>query len=190
MSKDRDAIIHCGLSELIEDLPHGICVIGDAAYEPTEHLVPVYQGAERTKEKYDNFNFYASQLRIRIKMAFGTMTKKWGILNRPLTISLANVKWLMQAVARLHNFVINERLRMQKEGVEDSLNGEEDTLTPTSYLPTTPHEENGDPVVLQPLFEAEEVQAYDGFSGLREAMADRVARKKLTRPAGNKLRNT
>ena len=185
VSKDRDAIVHCGLSELIEDLPHGICIIGDAAYEPTEHLVPVYQGAERTKEKYDNFNFYASQLRICVEMGFGIMTKKWGILNRPLTISLKNVKWIMQAIVRLHNFVINERLRTTST---PNCDDNPAANSHRHYLPSIPHEENGDPVSLDPLFDKEEVQAYEGFSGLREAMVDRVARKKLTRPAGNRIR--
>jgi DDE superfamily endonuclease len=185
VTKDRDAIVHCGLSELIEDLSHGICILGDAAYEPTEHLVLVYQGVERAKEKYDNFNFYASQLRIRVEMAFGIMTKKWGILNRLLTIALPNVKWVsMQAIVRLHSFVINERLRMKKGTESDP---EPDNSQ--SYLPTIPHKQNGDPVSLDKLFSTEDFQTYDGFSGLQEAMANRVAWKKLTRPASNKLCN-
>jgi hypothetical protein len=43
-------------------------------------------------------------------MAFGLMTKKWGILQRLLTTKLSNDKWIVIAIARLHNFVINERL--------------------------------------------------------------------------------
>ena len=62
------------------------------------------------KNENDNFNFFASQLRIRIEMAFGLMVKKWGILARPLTIKLKNVKRLMIAIARLHNYCIDERL--------------------------------------------------------------------------------
>ena len=123
---------------LYQDLPHGICAIGDAAFEPTENIIPIYQGAEPLKEKYDNLNFYASQLCIRIEMTFGIMTKKWEILTRPLTISLCNVKWHLQAVARLHNFVINEQLRMTNPA-----NTENDpNINPpannanTSYLPT------------------------------------------------------
>jgi hypothetical protein len=184
ISKDRDAIQHCGLSELIEDLPKGICVIGDAAYEPTEHLVPIYQGQDRLKKKYDNFNFYASQCRIRVEMSFGLMTKKWGILGRPLTIRYGNVKWLMQAIVRLHNFVINERIRLA-ELEEMSVAVAEGR----AFLPSVPHDESGDPINLDPTFSSNDFDGYQGFSGLREAMADRVQGMQLTRPASNRLRN-
>jgi hypothetical protein len=184
ISKDRDAIQHCGLSELIEDLPKGICVIGDTAYEPTEHLVPIYQGQDRLKKKYDNFNFYASQCRIRVEMSFGLMTKKWGILGRPLTIGYANVKWLMQAIVRLHNFVINERIRLA-ELEEMSVAVSEGR----AFLPSVPHDESGDPINLDPTFSSNDFDGCQGFSGLREAMADRVQGMQLTRPASNRLRN-
>ena len=62
------------------------------------------------KEKYDSFNFFASQLRIRIEMAFGMMRMKWGILSRAVGASLGHVKYLITAIAQLHNFCINERL--------------------------------------------------------------------------------
>jgi DDE superfamily endonuclease len=114
--KDRQACRACGLFDLIEKLLNGVCIIGDAAYEPTENLVPVYQGKDKyVPNKYDNFNFYASQLRIRIEMAFGMMTNKWGILQHPVGCSLKNVKWMVQGIGRLHNFVINERLLEKAE---------------------------------------------------------------------------
>ena len=111
VTADRDAIEQCPhLYNAIEGLPFGICVIGDAAYEATEHMVPVYQGLEKTIPKYDNFNFFASQLRIRIEMAFGMMQMKWGILQSPLGCSLQHVGVLVQTIGRLHNYCINERL--------------------------------------------------------------------------------
>jgi DDE superfamily endonuclease len=97
VSKDRDAVKHCGLKNLIEKLRKGVCVIADAAYELTEHMVPVYQGVDKLKPRHDNFNFYASQVQIRAEMAFGMMTNKWGILQRAIGVSLKNIKWLMQA---------------------------------------------------------------------------------------------
>jgi DDE superfamily endonuclease len=83
-ANDRAAIKQCGLSDLIEALPNGICVIGDAVYDPLEHMAPIYQGTDKLNKKYDNFNFYASQLRIRVEMAFGLMNSKFGILQRPM----------------------------------------------------------------------------------------------------------
>jgi DDE superfamily endonuclease len=183
-ANDRNAIQQCGLSKLIEKLPRGICVIGDAAYEPSEHMVPIYQGIDKHSPKYDNFNFYASQLRIRIEMAFGIMNNKWGILQRPLQISLKNAKWMAQAIARLHNFVINERVLHSEE---------EEILSATiqqgrAYIPSVPHEEDGDPVELQGLFDMTAMPTFRGHSELREAMADKVHRKGLKRPVENRLR--
>jgi hypothetical protein len=77
----------------------------------TEHLVAIFGGDLALQKDNDNFNFYASQLRIRIKMAFGIMTRKWGILQRPWSIVLPQVKHLICAIARLHNFCIDEELK-------------------------------------------------------------------------------
>jgi hypothetical protein len=107
---DREAIEQVPLHEIIENLPGTYCVIGDCAYRPTEHLVPIFGGASAQDPLNDNWNFYASQCRIRIEMAFGLMKQKWGILNTPLRIRLKNVKRLMVCLARLHNFTVNERL--------------------------------------------------------------------------------
>lgn len=176
---DRDAIKQCSLYQLIEGLPPGVCVIGDAAYQATEHMVPVYQGAEKLVPKYDNFNFYASQCRIRIEMAFGMMQGKWGILQRPLSCSMNNMLWLVQAIARLHNYCINERLAAAMSPFEVP-----DSSVP-SYIPSVPHNGSGDPVQLNHAFQG----TNDGHSFLREWMATRVERKSLLRP-GNSENST
>lgn len=82
--------------------------------------------------------------------------------------------------------MINEMLRMSEDD-DDFVAAAVDSVG--KCLPSIPHEENGDPVQLDSLYQHEEFRAYDGYSGLREAMADRVARKKLTRPFRNRLRN-
>ena len=43
-------------------------------------------------------------------MAFGVMVKKWGILQRPITTSICNIKHLICAIGVLHNFSINEQI--------------------------------------------------------------------------------
>jgi DDE superfamily endonuclease len=107
---DREAVNAVPLGNLVESLPGLFCVIGDCAYTPTEHFVPIFRGENAQLPINDNFNFYASQLRIRIEMAFGLMVKKWGILHRPLSIKLRNVSKLIVVIGQLHNFCINERL--------------------------------------------------------------------------------
>ena len=74
---DCQAIHECGLSKLVESTHGVLYCIGDCAYTPTEILLPIYRSGQAAKERYDNFNFYASQLRIHIEMAFGVMVKKW-----------------------------------------------------------------------------------------------------------------
>jgi DDE superfamily endonuclease len=101
---DRDMIKQVPLNDLIEALPGKMCVIGDCAYTPTEHLVPIFRGANARLAIYDNFNYFASQLRIRIEMAFGLMVKKWAVLQRPLSFKLRNINKLVVAIGILHNF--------------------------------------------------------------------------------------
>ena len=93
-SNDARAIKKTGLLKWIEDLPPGYFVSCDCAYSITEHLLGPYSGPERFLEKNDSFNFYLSQLRIRIEMCFGLMVTKWRILTMPLCIRLCNVPLL------------------------------------------------------------------------------------------------
>jgi hypothetical protein len=84
---DNDAMSQISLASRIAKLPLGYCIIGDAAYTATEHLIPIYKGIDRLIKKNDDFNFYASQCRIRIEMAFGLMQMKWGILRQTVCSS-------------------------------------------------------------------------------------------------------
>ena len=104
-SNDKVAIEQCSLGKLIDSLPEGFCAIGDAAYDPTERLTPIFYGVSRETPLYDNFIFFASQLQIRIEMAFGLMQMKWRLLLRPQQVS-RNTPSLVVAISRLHNFVV------------------------------------------------------------------------------------
>ena len=57
--------------EEIRKLSLGRFLVGDAAYELTEHLLTPYTGSQQSDQGEDAFNFYLSQVRIRIEMAFG-----------------------------------------------------------------------------------------------------------------------
>ena len=173
---DREAIEQVPLNRMIENLPGTFCVIGDCAYRPSEHLVPIFGGASALDPLHDNWNFYASQCRIRIEMAFGLMKQKWGILNSLLKIRLMNVKRLMICLARLHNFTINERL--QTVG------------TPLSRMGSILDGRHGFTVFEEGMRlqhssvegEAIESDEYRNFSANRIAMVDRVRRRRLERP--------
>ena len=107
---DHQTIHECGLSKLVESTHRALYCIGDCTYTPTEKLLPIYRNEQSAKERYDIFNFYASQFHIFIEMAFGVMVKRWGILQRPITISIHNMKHLICAIGVLHNFCINKQI--------------------------------------------------------------------------------
>ena len=72
---DQQSIHECGLSKLVESTHGVLYCIGDCAYTPMENLLPIYRSEQVAKERYDNFNFYASQLHIHIEMVFGVMVE-------------------------------------------------------------------------------------------------------------------
>jgi hypothetical protein len=176
---DRDAVKEVQLSDLIEALPGLYYYIGDCVYTPAEHLVPIYHEEKATTARNDDFNYYASQLRIRIEMAFGLMVKKWGILTRPLTVKVRNIKRLICAIARLHNFCINERL--------------EDPVHPRCRY--HPRDVELTPFAQSLRHKAAEIQFEDmegafeiGQSHNREQMARETEALKLTRPSCSDVR--
>ena len=59
------------LMDEIQKLAPGRFLVGDAAYELTEHLLTPFTGSQRLDQGKDAFNFYLSQVQIRIEMAFG-----------------------------------------------------------------------------------------------------------------------
>ena len=169
-SNDRFALKESSLYQLLEMIPCGFCIIGDAAYETSEKLVALYYGVSRKQAKYDNFNFYASQCRIRIEMAFGLMNQKWCILNRPMRNSMENICMIANAIACLHNFCINERLNMDNQEDSEGI----------PFRTTVQHTHEGDPI----LNDNDPVDLYDipGISITREVMAEKVAKAGLERP--------
>lgn len=165
----RDAMQHCGLDALTEQLPFGTCIIGDNAREATEHLVPLCGSVDRMDPACDNFNFCASQLGIGVEMAFGMMQVKWGISQRPICCSMNNVKWMIQAVGRSHNFVSNERLEADSL---DSFDPIDPTNEPAACLPGVPHcDQDGNVIGLRAIANPSLQRSH---SESREVMVNRV----------------
>jgi hypothetical protein len=59
----------------VENLPGRYAAIADCAYKSTEHMIPIYGGNDATNKQNDTFNFFASQLRIRIEMERRLMSR-------------------------------------------------------------------------------------------------------------------
>jgi DDE superfamily endonuclease len=176
VTHDRNGVKDSGLFDLIEKLPTGYVVIGDSAYQPTEKMVPIFGGDLALRKDNDNFNYFASQLRIRIEMAFGLMTKKWGILHCPLSNALPSIKHLICCIARLHNFCIDERLKntvLSSMSINDSL-----SATQLSWMHAAAQAEH------QAILSEE----YPQWSLAREELVKQVKEQGFERPILNHLK--
>ena len=85
-------------------LAPGLCIFGDNAYLNTPYMATPYPGVSGGTK--DSYNFYHSQLRIRIECTFGMLTHRWAILRRaiPMNVSVQKTVALVLALAKLHNY--------------------------------------------------------------------------------------
>jgi hypothetical protein len=156
-ANDITAFRKSSLSSTVQNLPLGKFIIGDNAYVCSEHLLTPFSGDEKKDPRKDAYNFYLSQLRIRIEQAFGLMTTKWRILRKPLLVKLENAGKVFMCISRLHNFCINEGYVVGNNDGDDEVIG--------WFIPS----DIG-------------VASVHGYSEMRQRMVNRVARKCLGRP--------
>lgn len=168
-----------GLRDTVESLPPGLYCVADAAYTLQENLLIPFTGVHRNDVAQDAFNFYMSQLRIRVEMSFGRLTNKFRILKGCMVGSLDRITAIVMACARIHNFII------RMDGGRDALMDEngnggedydativEDTSAPLgmAYLPVVPNED---------------WQEIDGMSYTRAAIVDHLRENSIQRPLYN-----
>ncbi|CAM9783927.1 unnamed protein product, partial [Discosporangium mesarthrocarpum] len=79
--------------------PDGYYIIGDSAYPPSDRLVTPYPGTCLCPNE-DVFNFFHSQARISMEQVFGILVVTWGILWKPLRVSLRNTGKIVHACTR------------------------------------------------------------------------------------------
>jgi hypothetical protein len=161
------------LPQFVEALPDGTYIVGDAAFMVSEHLLIPFTGSSREVPEKDVFNFYLSQLRIRIEMAFGLLTNKWRILRRPMQNGLRMNAKVLQACARLHNFVIDNNNTQYEDPDEEfesamSIQPMENSPLGWGYLPT-----------VRPL------ETMEGSSRTRQTILDHIKCLGLRRPPAN-----
>ena len=154
---DSRAFLRCTeLLDWIESLPDDFFIGADNAYELSRRIMIPFSGAERYMVDFRTFNFYLSQLRVRIEMAFGRLVTKWRILKRALNYSTQKNIQIIRVCMKLHNFTI----RMQQQDNIDDYNmavlqaatGSNKTYIapyqlggkkyPLGYLPVTPNDDN------------------------------------------------
>ena len=88
-------------------LAPGLCLFGDNAYVNTSYMVTPYKGVSAGTK--DDYNFYQSQVRIKVECAFGMLVHRWAILRRAIAckIGLTKTTALVMGLCRLHNFCID-----------------------------------------------------------------------------------
>jgi len=89
----------------------GLCLFGDNAYVNTFYMATPWKGVKSGVK--DDYNFYHSQVRIKIECAFGMLVARFGILRRamPAQFGLRRTNALVMSLCRLHNFCINNRVK-------------------------------------------------------------------------------
>lgn len=108
-------------------MKNGKVLFGDNAYLNTQYMATPYTNVSGNEEyrTRDDYNFYHSQLRIRVECCFGMLVQRWGILRTALshTIPLTRIVALVNALARLHNYCIDEtdRLRVKDDNMQSRL---------------------------------------------------------------------
>jgi hypothetical protein len=120
---DINALNMINLPRVLAAPPLGFFIIGDNAYPASKHLVPIFGGGDRSNQDNDNFNYYLSQCCIRVEMAFGLMTQRWGVLARPLCINPRGcIGIFMITITRLHNYTINHNQDLVNEAYASNRN--------------------------------------------------------------------
>jgi hypothetical protein len=111
-TSDFLAFTTCTLHKKIEVpgfLAPGLCVFGDSAYVNNGYFITPFKNVKSGVR--DDFNFYQSQVRIKIECAFGMFVGRWGLLRRalPQALGLKKITGMTSCLAKLHNFCINHR---------------------------------------------------------------------------------
>jgi hypothetical protein len=169
------------LHEIIDNLPSGLYVAGDAAYILTEHLLVPFTGSCRQDPNKGSFKFYLSQLRIQIKMAFGLLTTKWQCLRKKLETSLHNSAKSIEACAQMHNYVLDCQIQKETVVAENALVEETNSANSEIHVMAA-----GSPLGLGYLPTIDNFNLLPGTSLVtREAILQKIARHGFRRPTHN-----
>lgn len=87
-------------------LPSSFFFIGDEAFVCLNQFLVPYSGRSLPSDR-DAFNYNLSAMRQCIERSFALLTNKWGILWRYLRIEYDRWPLLLTALAKLHNFCID-----------------------------------------------------------------------------------
>ena len=100
------------LRHWLMDLSAGYFIAGDNSYPLLKNVLIPFSGAAARVDCNDVYNFYLSQLHIRVEMTLGRLTCKWRIFRKNLPDQNGCKKntMIIRVGAKLHNYVINGKL--------------------------------------------------------------------------------
>ena len=94
---------------LAKPLPYGFWIAGDDAYAASNQMLTPWPG-KRISDAKDAFNYFQSSTRIAIERAFGILHARWGVLWRPLDVTLPHALLVVTVCMKLHNICVDEAL--------------------------------------------------------------------------------
>ena len=119
-TNDSPAFKRCqGLIDWLNDLPPEYFISADNAYILSRKVLIPHDKVHLTGEAQRVYNYYLSQLRIRVEMAFGLLTTKFRLLRHGLNFYNKKNSLVIQACSRLHNFCIRTKPQVEDEAPLD-----------------------------------------------------------------------
>ena len=86
----------------------GYTMVGDNAWVPRPWMATPIPG-HCISGTDDAYNFYHSQVRITIERAFGVLVHRWGIVRRPLSVSILKVPALVILLNETAQFLYKQQ---------------------------------------------------------------------------------
>ena len=115
---DSAALAYSRLGEILSDKDHPInstdyWMAGDDAYSGnakiSDSLLTPIPGSDLGIVE-DCYNYWQSRLRIEVECCFGALVARFGILQRPLQVSMEHATLLLSTLSKLHNVCMEQGL--------------------------------------------------------------------------------
>lgn len=84
--------------------------VADGIFALHENVMKPYTRTENLTKKKEIYNYRISRARINVECAFGILTARWRIFEKPLPFNLSTSEKVIMATLLLHNFIISEEL--------------------------------------------------------------------------------
>jgi hypothetical protein len=147
---------------------NGIFVVADNAYILSEHMLIPFSGLLWHMPEHSSYNYFLSQLRIRVEQAFGQYSVKWRIIRKPLETKLSTSSIVLTACARLHNFLLDNDWKQDEEVTSEDVVGNLNEI----YRPSLT-----------------KFHSQPGASFLRDVIVKYIEQNGYRRPSYNRIRN-